>query len=779
MRSNLQERTATGQLATQKGGEIQLADVWHVVTRYHKLILLTSVIGLLLGILVDNLSPRLYTATATVELNKDQSGGLNFQDFSGAASQLGIGQDFMTDMLTQQAILANDNTALSVIGLLGLMRVSPYNKLLEGHGRVPALSGNAANLDLNPVLRDQALGIFRSSLRVTPVKNTRLMKVSFTDTDPARAALIANTTVDAYLDNHTEARYKATVKASSWLITQLVDLKKRAEETHRRVTQYEKENSLVGVPSTQSASRPSASVISDSGLIAYQQLSALSTELTKAQVALIGKEAIYRLTQTGDPGVILDVSDTSLGSDGGAINAISSTSRNIQLIQSLRAQESSLKLRLAAAQVQYGVANPIVIQIQKQIESTRSQLSDEVKRVNNQARSDYMLAKANEESLSKTVADRQRDVATLGSSLAELGFLQEEENSSRVIYQDLYNRLEEARIAAGVKSSGVSTVDPARAPSRLSSPSLKKDAISGLVAGMFIGLIIASLIRFADRSLRTLEEIEVLSSYPLLGVVPHFASAPNSPLQQKGTEQPQDAGEISSKPWILTEPKSVIAEAYRQIRTSILLSNVDATPHVLLFTSALSGEGKSTTAYNLAAAFAGQAESVILVDADMRRPSVARYTGLSNQKGLSNLLSPNLALDDALQTHPDIPNLFILPAGTVPPNPSEMLASERFAKLVQLLRERFEYVLIDAPPVLLVADPLLIESHVDGTIGVIRSGKITSPMLQRLWESLEKPGKPILGYVFNDYNHRNESYGVYYGYGANDGGYFEGTGQNS
>ena len=775
----MRERTAAGQTPPKKTGELQLIDVWHVVSRRWTLISLTAAIGLLTGVLVDRSSPRLYTAIATVEMNKDQSAGLNLQDFSGAASQLGIGQDFMTDMLTQQAVLVSDNTALSVIQRLDLMKQSPYNKLVEGNSHTPALTGEAAELDHNPVLRDKALAIFRESLRVAPVKNTRLMTVSFTDADPARAAMIANTTVDAYLNNHTEARYTATVKASTWLTEQLVDLKKRAEETHRKVADYEKQNGLVGAPNAQSPGRTSASVTSDSGLIAYQQLSALSAELTRAEVILIGKEAIYRLTQTGDPNVILNVSDTGLASSGGASSAISATSKDIQLVQSLRGEESTLKLRLAAAQVQYGSANPIVLQIRSQIESIHSQLQDEIKRIDAQAKADYLLAKANEESIRKSVADRQHDIALLGNSLAELSFLQQEENSTRVLYQDLYNRLEEANIAAGVKSSGISVVDPARTPSRLSSPSLNRDAFAGLVGGTFLGLLIAALLQFGDRSMRTPQDVDAASDYPLLGVVPHFANAANSYGRQEKV-RPVTGVPVLDRPWVLSKPRSVVAEAYRQVRTSILFSRVDSPPHVLLFTSALSGDGKSTTAYNLAAAFATRSRNVILVDADLRRPSIARLTGAAPKPGLSEVLFSSAAVDDVIQVHSELPNLFILTAGAIPPSPAEMLSSEGFARLILLLRERFEYVLIDAPPALLVTDPLLIETLVDGTIAVIRSGRIAAPVLGRLWAALEKPSKPILGYILNDYNYRDEQYANYgyYGYG-NDSSYFDEKEQQS
>jgi capsular exopolysaccharide synthesis family protein len=760
--------------------ELRLTDVWSAVRKHSKLVLVTALLGTLLGLWTDERAPRLYTATATVEMNKDSASGLNLQDFSGTASQLGVGQDFMTDMLTQQAVLVGDETALSVIDKLNLMKQSPYSGLLNVKEIMNSPLATGPGLDQNPVLRDSALGIFKSGLKVIPVKSTRLMTVSYTDTDPVRAALIANTTVDAYLINHTEERYQATVKASTWLSGKLDDLKRQVQDTHKQVAEYEKEKGLVAGTVTQAPSKQTPGGTIDGGAIAMQELSALSAELTRAEVNRIAKEAVYRLTQTGDPSVILNTSATSLGSSSAGPNAISASSKDVQLIQSLQAQESNLRVRLAADQVQYGPQNPILVQLRAQLVSIHQQLQDEVGVINQQARAEYELAKADEEAMQKTVDQHERDFAALGNSLSELNFLRQDESSTRVLYQDLYNRLEEANIAAGVKSSGISVVDPARTPSHLSSPILKRDVVFGLLGGLALGLLIAILLHFLDRSLRTTGAIEAVSAYPLLGLIPDFTASKGnkSPWRFWSKAEKVDSNLIRTA-WVEGDPKSQIAEAYRQIRTSILLSSADTNPRVLLFTSALSGDGKSTTAYNLAAAFAKQASKVVIIDADMRRPSLANLIGLNGKAGLSTLLYTDTPIDDVLQRHPQIENLSVITSGLVPPSPSEMVGSERFARVIADLRERFDYVIIDAPPALLVTDPVLIARHVDGTIAVIRSGKITAAILKRLWSTLAKPGTPILGYILNGYDARDEQYGYYgYGYGR-DTSYYTVTGKKS
>ncbi len=760
--------------------ELRLRDIWGAIRKRRLLLAASALLGGLFGLWVYETSPRLYTATATVEMNKDSSSGLNLQDLSGAASQLGVGQDFMTDMLTQQAIMVSDNTALSVIEKLNLMNQSPYRDLLTQKSIMESPLASGVGIDKNPVLRDSALRIFESGLKVVPVKSTRLMTVSFTDTIPERAASIANATVDAYLDNHTEARYTATVKASTWLTNQLSTLRHTLAETHEKVAAFEKAHGIVADTPTPVDSKSTAMGTNGGGAIAYQELSTLSTELTRAEVNRIAKEAIYHLTQTGDPMVILSTSSTALAGNANGMTAVSSSNKDVQLIQSLQTQESTLRVRLASAQVEYGPQNPILVQLRAQIASIHQQLQDEVGVINRQARADYELAKADEDAMRKTVDQHEHDFASLGNSLTELSFLRQEENGTRVLYQDLSNRLEEAGIAAGVKSSGVSIVDPARTPSHLSSSGFKKNVAYGIFAGTFLGLALALLLQFLDRSLRTPDAIDAISPFPLLGLVPQFFAT--SSLQKgagkvKTKFQDRQVGQAMPA-WVESEPKSQIAEAYRQIRTSILLSHADSIPRVILITSAMSGDGKSTTSYNLAAAFAKQASRVVLVDADMRRPSLANLIGLTGKKGLSTLLYSDTPLESVVQTHPQIENLSIITSGLIPPSPSEMVGSERFVRVLNELRARFDYVIIDAPPALLVTDPVLIARHVDGAIAVIRSGRITPAIFKRLLATLAKPGTPILGYILNDYNAKDEQYGYYgyYGYGS-DNKYYEEPGR--
>ncbi len=766
----IQERkmqAQTYEASIQPAEELKLGDIWRFLIRRRWWIVAFSFLGLICGFLTTIRAQRTYTATTTVELNRDASSGLGIQDLSGLASQVGVGQEFMTDMLTHQAVLLNDNTALSVINHLDLMQTHPYVDISVAQG------GRAVSLDQDAQVRDRALGIFRGGLRVAVVKNTRLLTVSYTDTDPQRASRIANAVVEAYLTNHTEARYTATSKASAWLTNQLEDLKRRVEESHKKVSAFEQSTGLVGMTPPPNKG---GTVTQDSTSTAYQRLTALNAELSRAEVARIAKEAVYHLTGTGDPDVVLGVGQTSLATGMEGDSPIAAGSKDIQLLQKLREQESSLKVQMAAEQVRYGAKNPVLQEIHNQIDSLETQIHEELQRINKEAKTDLELAKANEDAIRKSVDDQQRGVAALGNSLAALTFLQQEENTSRGLYQDLYTRLEEANIAAGVKSSDIVIVDPARAPGRQSSPILEMNLAGGLFMGSLGGLLVAGVLHLRDTSLNALEDFEAIWEFPLLGIVRRFDPGARSKIRygRSSVEIQKPLLQSKETAWLLTAPKSEIAESYRNIRTSILLSSVDRAPQVILFTSPLSGDGKSTTAYNLAIAFGVQAKRVLLLDADMRRPTIGQKTNFNGKKGLSDLLANDLPLDEVVHQHPGLPSLYVLTSGTIPPMPAELLASERFSKLIEQMREQFDYILIDAPPVLLVTDPLLLASAVDGIVLVVRAGVTTKPVMKRLRTALHKPNVKALGYVLNGLRDDSEGYGYWYGYGDNaKTGYFE------
>ncbi len=737
--------------ALAHGEDIGIADIWKFLIRRRLIVAVGILVGGILAVLAYVKAPRLYTATVTVEMNREGSG---LPDLSGASALIGEDTELMTDMLTHQAVLMSDSTAVAVIKRLNLMATPPYNSLLPPSAR----TNPAIQADPDSKTMDRAISIFKGGLRTAPVKNTRLLAVSYTDKDPERAAMIANTIVEAYLENHTKSRYDATAKTSTWLTDQLDQLKRNSETIHAQVAALEKKSGSFTTPLPAGKSDGFPSDLSNSSP-EYQRLFTLNEELSKAEILRIEKEAIYRLADSSDPEVILGLAGTRLATEAGGI--LDPNSHGMQLLQSLRTQEAALKIRLSVEQVKYGPDNPIILETQKQLDSVRKQSADELGHLNAQTKADYLLAKANEDALRKNVEEVGARVAALGDDLTSLSFLREEELGSRRLYEDLYRRLEEANIAAGVRSSGMAVDDPARVPSGTSSPILKSYLTIGLGAGLLAGIVVGLLLQARDTLLYTPEDFQRVSPFPMLGIVPGFDSPHR--YYYRGSKDYRTPKEPATPPvkdqaWILRAPKSQLAEAYRQIRTSILLSSIDNPPRVILVTSAASGDGKTTTAYNLAAAFASQSSNVLLIGADMRRPSVHKIVGVPSGNGLSDVLSNRVSLEEAVIPHPLLPSLKILMAGTIPPDPAELLGSKRFAELIQSLRTMYEYIVIDAPPVLPVTDPVVAAASADAVLAVVRAGKTRKPDLKEMWASLDLPSINILAFMVNGYDSGVKSY---------------------
>jgi capsular exopolysaccharide synthesis family protein len=293
----------------------------------------------------------------------------------------------------------------------------------------------------------------------------------------------------------------------------------------------------------------------------------------------------------------------------------------------------------------------------------------------------------------------------------------------------------------------------------------------GGLLGLIFGLIAAFLTDYFDDSIRTPEQVAQITPVPLLGAIPDFAQKQSLAGKYGAGSTALDRQQSNSGSWLLRAPRSNVSEAYRAIRTGLLLSRIDNPPKVILIMSGSPEEGKSTTCLNTAAAFAIRGDRVLYLDADLRRPQAHKAFNCSNDVGLSNCLTGELHYTKALKPYPELNSLFLLPAGPSPPNPSELLGSKRFSDLLDDLREHFDYVFIDSPPVLLVTDAQLLSSQVDGYVIVLRSSKTMKRALQRCLSLMRETGTPALGVVVNALNTTSAAYSGY-GYYGKGGGYY-------
>lgn len=783
--------TRTSILDSGVSQELRFRDIVRILLKHSRLILLCLGAGFVVAIVVSIMMPPLYSGTATVEVDKSAGSSISFNDQSHSDDTGASGMDLAADLLTEKSVLENDSTALTVIKKLDLRSKPPFvfdPKQLESNSSVlskawaatvrfvqhpkdtaaakaqeDAMNGELIQesglpLDQAPFVRVRDLAIFRKHLQVRLIKGTRLIEIHYTDPNPVQAAAVANAVVDAYLSNYRQTRYDATANASTWLASQLVDLKDKVQDSQEKVVDFERDNGLVG---STALSAGEGATGGEGNNVELNRLVDLNKDLTTAQVDRISKEAVYRVTQTEDPSAVLGLGGTELARAGGESSVISPGSNDIALLQQLRQQRAALSIQYASAATTYGSKNPVLLQLQNQLSAIDKQITGEMDRIRKLAKNDYELSRISEDNVRASVAAQEEKVGKLNTGTAQLEVLEQQARSNRALYEDLYSKLEEAKVAAGVRASYSNTniVDPGRIPYMPSSPNIPLNLAIGLVLGLFCGCAASLLIEYFNDSVESAEEIELLTGAPLLGIVPAFtvnriASVPgeNSNLAKREAKFREGAG------WLQNAPSSVTAEAYRTLRTSLLMSKAEGPPKTVLFTSPAGGDGKSTTCMNTAVALAHQGNRVLLIDADMRRPSIDRLTNMEQSIGLSNLLTSQMDVSSLIQVHRDVANLWLLPSGDPTPVPAELLGSNRFRDVLQQLEEKFDFVFIDSPPLLLVTDALLIATQVQGVILVVRSGSTTRSALRDTARLLRTVRVALLGNVLNGANRKSSGY---------------------
>lgn len=712
------------------------------------------------------LEPPSYSATATVEINKSSGNSLGLHDLSGIAGALGEGETLNTDLLTEQAVILNDNTALHVIAALKLDAQPPYMLLSTRAAKDPVWNSEAGlPLERAPHRREWALKAFRSGLRVSLIKGTRLFDVTFTDSDPNRAAAIANAVVDVYSDESAQARYRASSKVSGWLAGELAELKDKVEQSQAKADAFQRNSGLTGMTVRSSAAERhdgQAMFSSSSDNVPLARLVELNRDLTSAEVARIAKQAIYTMTETQDPEVVLGIGSSALTTGLGQDSPVAPGSADLALLQQLRQQRAQLQVQISAASTKYGTKNPAMIQMQNEGSTLDAQVRAELERIRTRAGNDLRLAELAENGIRDRVAAQEKLVNQMAAKADQLALLQEESLSSRSLYQDLYTKLEEASVTAGMTASHITLVNPAREPVEPAYPNKKLTLGVGALLGLLLGFGGAVIWDFFDDSITVPEDVEAVTMVPVLGLIPDFRQR-QSRLSRNGIgDRRAEMPDADEKPWLVRAPQSKVAEAYRSLRTALLMSRAGEPPRVILITSGLPGEGKSTTCLNVAAAFALQGDRVLYLDADLRRSHARRFFDEGSDAGLSHCLTRGIDFRETVRRHREIEGLSLLPAGPPPPNPAELLGSKRFAGLLVQLRNSFDFIFIDSPPALLVTDAQLMSPLADGLVLVLRAGNTSRRELQRVLALMQGSKAPPLGIVLNAFD---AGAGAYAGYG--------------
>lgn len=702
-------------------GDGDLIAYWRAIRKRLWAILLLAAVVTLLGAAIANSMPPLYRSTTTLLIDPGQQAVARKDDAFMLDSPYG------DNVQTQIEVLKSRNVVMQAIRGMRLWERAEFDPrkpppAWEAQVREWLGIPTAPPVDWNDDrLAEAVYGAFlgRASTEVPP--GSRLVRLSFETADPDLAPVILNNWVRVYVEVDREARFKASRGFNAWLQERAADLQQNLARAERALQSYREQNNLVNV-------RGKAEAVSTT------QMEGLMPQIISARVKLTEVESIYRQVQT--------VRDGDYSSVPWIMNRTEVADAN--------ARVTAVKSKLAQLSQKYGFEHPIIVQAEAELAEARANLKGEMSLAVSSLAREYENARETLGALERVTAVERNKAQGVNKVEFQLGLLEREVQTNREMFDMFMTRAKQIDIASDLDKVVARVIDaaiPVYAPVK---PNKPKMILAALFIGLFIGLVGALLLDALDNSIKGADDLENRLHLPALASLPLLAAEPGHATLAIYQEQ----------------SGSIFAEAVRTARTGLLLSALDDPIRVFAVTSSLPSEGKSTFASNIALALS-QNKSTLLVEADMRRPGLAKSFGLpADCKGLANLVSGDTLIDECI--HPmEGSTLNLLPAGTLPPNPLELLSSKRFADTLAMLKERFEVIVIDTPPVELVSDALIVASLASATVFVVRTADTPLPIIRKGLQKLQRVDARVLGVVLNsvDFDKAQRYYGEYKGYG--------------
>ena len=685
--------------------------------RRRGLVLTCLVVSLLTAGLYNYTARPLYQATAQLLIEPLPSGLLPGRE-TGSAEPMGA--DFYQ---TQYELLRGRVLLERVIGRLdrgptselmaGPLR-SPFDLLREKLGR-KALAVDATGAPLSPPLE-----AFRSRLTIEPLPGSRLVNLRFAAYDPVLAAQAVNALALAFIEQQLEFRFTTSKEASDWLSEQVATQQKKLQGAEKALQSYREKEGLVTVDETQA--------------LLDQKLQSLTGALMNARTDRIAKEAVLIRLRALPPREL------------GSFPPIAQS----PLVQSLRARLLDLREEEAKLQDSLGERHPDLVKLRTRIANLEEQISSEVNTIARAVENDYETARQQETALGAELEAAKRAALQANRKGMEFGTLRRGVEQGQKLLRDLETRSQETGLETQVRSTNFRIVENAAVPQAPILPKKVRNYELALLFGLVLGVGLAIFFERMDNTVKTPDDVTQQLGLPFLGMIPTAVL---------GRVAVDDFGE-AELPVVLREPQSAAAEAYRVIRTNLIFSSPGARGRVVLFGSANPGEGKTTTVANLAASLAQNGARVLAIDADLRRPTLHRHFGLSHTPGLSDAVVGRSKLLEVVRPT-TVSGLSVIPCGYIPPNPAELLGSDSLRELLHGLRKKYDWVLVDAPPILAMADTPVLCPFVDGLVLVVWSESSSRPALRRALDQLERVGGKLTGVVLNKVDLQRNAY--YYG----------------
>ncbi|MHB9074083.1 MAG: GumC family protein [Desulfobaccales bacterium] len=646
------------------------------------------------------LATPVYKATTQILVERQMPRLLESRE--GSYSSDALNQEFYQ---TQYKLLASRALAEKVATKLDL-----YNNPNFTAKKMPA---DATALQ-RQYFKDRIINSLMKKIEVTPIRNSSLVDVSFNSPDPQLAALIVNTVGQAYIEQSLDLRFAASQEGVTWLNQRIGEARKKLEDSELKLNQYAREHNIVASENKET--------------ITSQKLEQLNKELITAQTKRSEAETRFREVSQGHP--IPEIV-------------------NNKLIETLKGEEAKIIAQVSELGRKFGEKHPRMIQLNQELAGIRGKIASEHAYIVQSVKNEYRMAQNQETSLKKALEEQKADTQDLGDRSVEYKVLLRDAETNRALYENMLKSLKTTTATENLPSTNIRIIYPASVPEKPAKPKKALNLFLSFVVGSFMALGLVFGLEYVDTSIKNPDDVEKWLSIPNLAMIPHLE-----------TQEAQTKGQI---PGLVVHygGNPLAAEAYRALRTSIVFSAAGKAPGVILVTSSLPGEGKSLTSINLSAAMAKAGKDIVLIDADMRRPSLHKIFQVEQEPGLSNYLVGEINDLPCMPTV--VPHLFLVPCGKIPPNPSELLGSARMEELLVKAQERFAQIIIDSPPLISVTDATILSTKSEGVLLVIRAEEVPRKAAKKAKDQLLGVNAHVLGSVLNDIPFQKHGY-YYYNY---------------
>ncbi len=707
-------------LAAPHDDASNIVEYWLAISKRRWSILgLTLLVSILAALIVSNMRPQ-YRGVTTVLIEQGKSRVVSIEE---VYSQGLIQREYFQ---TQVEILKSDELARKVVRKLKLYDHPEFDPAAASQSWWSKLIGEAPpekTRDVENLTKSVALRLKRS-MQVQLVRNSQLVQIAFISHDRELAALVPNTLAETYIESDLDARMAMTQKAAEWLRERMGELRGKVDASERALQEYRDRERIVD-----------AKGLALSG--AGRQLEELTKSLVEARQKRAEAESAYSLVP-------------QIRSGRTSYDSVPAVLRH-PLVQRMRELEADAERRLSDAGKRYGPEHPKLIQAKAELESARENTRKQMETVVAGLGRELEAARANEQAVERALAQSKADIQGLNRKEFQLGVLEREVQQNRNLYDMFVNRLKETSATGDLQTTIARIVDPAQPPTRAFAPNKTQIVLVAAGATLLIAAMIALLLDRLANTLNSTSDVETRLGVPALGVLQKI----------KGFTKKGFVSELA----FFNDTQSTFAEAVRTVRTSVLMSSLDETHKVVVITSSVPEEGKTTLSFNLACAL-GQVKKVLLVDADLRRPKIGKLVGRdAKMPGLADLVAGHAQVSQCV-FFDERAGIHLLPAGTVPPNPLELLSSKRFEDVVTKLKEAFDIVLIDSAPLQLVSDAQVLSQFASSVIYVVKADATPYQVAQNGLKKLRRVNAPILGVVLNqlDLEKAEKYYGEYSGY---------------